>query len=436
MERLTCEETYQRLKDIGSRTLDILSGEGRKDFDAASFAEKEFSDSFLRPLPFGQYLTEAARNDTHRTHLLYVVAGAVDVFLKEGHQLTNNNREFNKFQAALNATATEADFDKEEMNRLCLCAALYHDLGKAIARERHPYEGYHLIHDLGSTQHIENGNSITLNEDFRNWLCAGMTRDTEIEYYRFFSKLMRYHDMWGNITTGEASIVMFSCTLDITESHVSGHKIFLGRLLLLNLADQFGTPSLFGEDNKPRHLNPDKLEHLLLHWNEVAAVLDRTKGYQEEARKGLMIHAEREGETVERLVALMGAAVIEVVKSQIQQTLRAECGGRFHFFCKDFGVVRLSYALRFFRKLGKLAKQEKLAPDRQAALIIRILKRIVETYESLIRANREQGRETGIEMSWLTRSEPVRDSIIQSLLGNSPEALSWIDDEISAFPCG
>lgn len=56
--------------------------------------------------------------------------------------------------------------------------------------------------------------------------------------------------------------------------------------------------------------------------------------------------------------------------------------------------------------------------------------------ESLIRANREQGRETGIEMSWLARSDPVRDSIIKSLLGQSPEALSWIDDKISAFPCG
>ncbi len=149
-----------------------------------------------------------------------------------------------------------------------------------------------------------------------------------------------------------------------------------------------------------------------------------------------MANAEREGETVERLVALLRAAGIEVANSQVQQTLRAECGGRFHFFCKDFGVMRLAYALRFFRRLAELALEAGRPPDRQAALVIRILKRIVDTYESLIRANREQGRETGIEMSWLARSASVRDSIIKSLLGQSPEALSWIDDEISAFPCG
>ncbi len=265
MKRLTCEETYEHLREIGNRTLDMLYGKKRDDLDSASLAEQELSDSFLLPLPFGKYLVESAGNDAHRTHLLYVITGAVDAFLNGGHRFTNHSRQFNRFHASLNATAAEAGYDEEELNRLCLCAALYHDLGKAIARERHPYEGYHLVHDLGSIQKIQRTGDRTLNEDFREWLCDGMAHDAGIGYYRFFSKLMRYHDMWGNITTGEASVVMFSCALDLTESRVAGHTVFLGRLLLLNLADQFGTPSLFQKDGKPQHLNPKVLTHLLEH---------------------------------------------------------------------------------------------------------------------------------------------------------------------------
>ncbi|HPM81702.1 MAG TPA: hypothetical protein PLF81_13430, partial [Candidatus Anammoximicrobium sp.] len=185
----------------------------------------------------------------------------------------------------------------------------------------------------------------------------------------------------------------------------------------------------------PRRVRPDVLESLMEHWKEVADILRKSSGVPELARAGLMAHAEREGETVERLVALLSAAGVKIAAAEVQDTLRAECGGRFSFFCRDFGVVRLAYALRFFRRLRELANEKGVTSDKQAALVIKILKRIVDTYESLIRANRDQGRETGIEMSWLARSDAVRDSIIESLLGQSPEALSWVDDEISAFPC-
>lgn len=440
---LPFEEVSQKIESIGQGTLDnLFNKEKRKQFDPKAFADKELSDEFLQQLPFGEHLCKSAQQETGvlstRVHLLYVIAAATEVF-RNGGRIPNPCRDFTLFQPGLMEATVRAGLNKDYLSKLCCCAALYHDIGRAIALERHPYEGYHIVHDLGAVEPLP-GDPPPETQVFKNWISQsrspGMSPSESATYFRFFSRLLRYHDMWGNITTGEASVVMFSCALELSESRAEGHIAFLGHLLLLNLADQFGTPGLLGRDGKPQGIPDSVRDHLLEHWTAVASAVRETRGDAESIRSELMKHAEREGETIERITALLHAAHIDYAKPEVEFALRTECGGKFSAFCKDFGVVRLAYALRFFRCVSDLSKKRKLTVDRQALLVIRTLKRIVDTYESLIRANKEQGRETGIEMSWLSRNTAVQSSIVWSLIGESPGVWGWIDDEVSAFPCG
>ncbi len=358
--------------------------------------------------------------------------------------------EFSTFHARLMAEAAEEKYNQNMLRKVSIVSALYHDLGKAISGERHPYEGYHIIKDLGQVRMVENGSQeIPASKDFRKWFEASddlKGGEEEANYFfRFFLKLLRYHDMWGNITTGEASMVMLSSAIDLND-RPSGAKIFLGHLVLLNLADQFGTPALYKKtDCKPQCLDSEMLRALIGRWNIVANVLSKTREDPEEVRAELLRSAGQASETVNRLYALLRASGISIKERRdVNEILKAVCGGRYYAFCEDFGVVRLSYALRFFRSLRERAEQEnsylpldrQFTPYRQALLVLTVLKRILDTYEPLIRANKAQKSETGIEMSWLARSDEVKDSIIQTLLGQEREsALSWIDDEVSAFPC-
>jgi len=228
---------------------------------------------------------------------------------------------------------------------------------------------------------------------------------------------------------------MFASALEVTETTAAPHVNFLGNLLLLNLADQFGSFGFFDKgDEMPAGIPYSTLDACLDVWKKLSDVLMETQGDAQHTRQLLMQLAQREASVVARITSLLNSAGIECDKYQVQQTLKSVCLNKFVLFCRLFGVVRLSYALRFFRELAKKAREEGLDSDRARSLVVDILFRIVNTYEGLIRAQEGQGRETGIEMAWLKRSNEVCSSIVSSLVGGA-EVHDWIADEISAFPC-
>jgi len=478
MARDSMDQLCDKLIKIGSETTQHLFGspEERKAFDPALYARTELSDDFLRTLPFGGYLADSAnfnpqkkpgQVDDARIHMLYVISGVVGALSGDKAKFPSSSNEFVAFHAKLMSDTTAEGFKEEILKKVCIVAALYHDIGKAIAGERHPYEGFHMVKDLGQVEMVEDlgqapivsgkpnkPKKLSASKDFRTWFeeaieiegIKGIEKEKEANYYfRFFTKLLRYHDMWGNITTGEASMVMLSSAIDL-DDRPPGAIVFLGHLLLLNLADQFGTKFLFDKvDRKPIKLDNAKLQSLLAHWKVVYKVLEESGGNPEIVHEMLLKKAGQATETVDRLYALLKESEINIKgKTDVDDILKDVCGGRYYAFCEDFGVMRLSYALRFFRELGKMANEQnkilppdrKVTPYRQASLVIAVLKRILDTYEALIQANKQQRRETGIEMSWLSRSDKVLSSIIRALLGLEREAaLSWIDDEVSAYPC-
>jgi len=477
---LEFEDIINELKNLSKKIIIELKNE--EDSILNDYIKGKLIETILKKCPFSSHLIRSVTqkdNNNNRVideksmrHLLFMIVGGVNVFsTKRGEDITTECNEFKSFYNKLNDMVCnpkrETYINEEYLNNVCILSCLYHDIGKAIATEKHPSEGYQIIEGLGAVENIDteyltnkdelgadesekNINNITKLDYFKNWLTKPLNKNDnnnhdnnekfiqEKEYiFRFFTKLLRYHDIWGNITTGEASIVNLASTLDITESIPEIHLVFLGHLLLLNIADQYATESFFDEVKKiPQHINNDLLKKVIKKYNEVSEIISETKGDKESIKISLMEIAERERSTVDRICYLLYESGIKVESPKVNDILRSVCGGKYATFCRTFGAVRLCYALRFFKQIAKLSREEKLSPEKQCYNIVKILNRIVITYESLINTNKNQGIITGIEMSWLTRNEDISESIVKSLIKRSPNILSWIDDEISAFPCG
>lgn len=101
-------------------------------------------------------------------------------------------------------------------------AALWHDIGKGILRARHAMEGADYI------QNLNDGQRKDLKENAK-------IDDNTIQ---LFADLIRYHDYFGVLATGEASPLLFSDVLyPVSNQSISTNRHFLALLLLLNIAD-------------------------------------------------------------------------------------------------------------------------------------------------------------------------------------------------------
>ncbi|MBN1612029.1 MAG: hypothetical protein JW940_35690 [Polyangiaceae bacterium] len=409
--------------------------------------EPEFSDKFLSneklgEVPFGDRLAQSMANG-RRKHVTYVIA-AMNAIARGGQDILSavQDREghVGMVAAGLVQDATKSGFSDAYLKQLHLCSALYHDIGKSIARDRHPYEGYHLMNDLAAAAKSASDKSeATL---FLEWLADGIreyssVRRNEKEAERLLLSLVRYHDLWGNITTGEASLVSLASALQPTEASHHTHLVYLGSLFLLSLADQFGTIGLgYDYDVKlPEPVPAEAVTRAAQVWHTVTGILQRSEGSVEDARERLMSAAQAEHETVQRVCLLLGASHITVSADEVQRMLQSVCGADFASFCREFGVVRLAYALRFFRKLRDAAVHANRSAQQQAVMVGEVLTRVVRTFRALITKGQDEHRQTTIEMSALTRDKELAEAIVASIVSRDMEALRWIDDEVSAYPC-
>jgi len=449
------DEIIQYLKNLSDEV--IIKLQDNREEISSEYINDKISDELLKKCPFGEYLCKSVHNNKSREHLFYMIVGGVNIFSsKRGEDITSRCNEYRNFYNDYDKMICSLIDNKflnfvndDYLKNVCIISCLYHDIGKSIAKEKHPSEGYQIIEGLGAVTH-EASKEMTDLEYFKEWLTKPLVSNLQIKsekkeqfekekvfIFRFFTKLLRYHDIWGNITTGEASIIMLAITLDITESREDSHLVFLGSLLLLNIADQYATVSFFNKDNnQPQSIPENILKNVIQKWDNVYKIIKDSSSDKESIKVSLMEIAEKERSTVERICFLLEESGILVDESKINDILRSVCGGRYADFCKKFGAVRLCYALRFFKKIANVSRKKSKSHENQCYNVINILNRIVITYESLISTNKEQGIITGIEMSWLTRNNEIGGCIVNSLIDGSPNILSWIDDEISAFPCG
>lgn len=358
-------------------------------------------------------------------------------------------------------------FENRDLDKaLIRVAALYHDVGQLISTDRHISRGVHLLRDVNvrNRQEIEN------------------LFDDIIDKRNFWA-LLRHHDLYGCLCTGEASLPAISDMVSWTHPKDSTHRIIKSVakhftfLLWLNIADVnarlFNIPSLGGITTVEacRYLND---------WKNIKNFLTNDKGNprevkREEFKNWLLEIASRPEMTINRITRLISSGYRkemgsippdQIIETFVEEELQALLGPRLEIFCYRFArFCKLEYGLRFFYLLIRHAlieaglieyknkknesdypKDEAIKKSKQESeelvfkalrIIVNrtclILNRIVEEYGHLVDNNHITTLRVGVDMSGLMRPKETGWSICQSLKQAQSRALWWISDEISVW---
>lgn len=261
--------------------------------------------------------------------------------------------------------------DEPTWRRLRLTAFL-HDIGKALDPSRHPILGWHILIDLASVGPSDREAAQAIRQGLET---AKGTNGAE--EYRRFALLVRDHDKFGNITTGEASYVVLARLVSLGSQ--TGRSLQqLRDTWLLNLADMAGT-----YDARLPHRSParartpaqadakrpdvakaldvrlDNFDALIADWKTIVAVLSQAS--YAAVTRGLREASETPEFTLQRirrlLIAragswprLLDALTLEVVEEALET--HVSCNDLLPF-CRDFAMVaKLDYALQFWNELA------------------------------------------------------------------------------------
>jgi hypothetical protein len=191
---------------------------------------------YLDPFPFSTYLKRVWINDDRypdhgpkvlaaMNHLVFPQPQLDDV-LRGGRSRAQLSRLSMSVTQAMQILSLKKADEADEAANLLRIAALYHDIGKYIISERHPVIGWHIIQHMDPKQ-----------KDRLRDFCRGE------ESFRLLMVVLRDHDQFGVLSTGEAS---FPILLGAANS---GHGLdtqeqIISALLLCNLADMAGVPKL------------------------------------------------------------------------------------------------------------------------------------------------------------------------------------------------
>jgi hypothetical protein len=168
-------------------------------------------------------------------------------------------------------------------------AALYHDIGKTINRERHGLLGKHLLETLSDPETTE----------LRNLL-----RDGGEDNFSLLIELVGHHDLFGTLCTGEASRPVLMDALRLKD-----RTKILGSQATLNIADIFSTL-------RSRNLKMDMriFETVLTDWK---FMVDRIKEemarepvlFQTSMEKTVLFYSQQREYAAERIKRLIVSAI-------------------------------------------------------------------------------------------------------------------------------
>jgi hypothetical protein len=282
-----------------------------------------------------------------------------------------HNRDVFELVAAIFANLTELDAHATgiskgtdaSLERKLRLAAFLHDTGKALEQSRHPILGWHVLLDLASVG--------TSDKEAKQVLLSNLTiinaSRPEAEY-RWVARLIRDHDKFGVISTGEASYVILSSLLHYGRTDAATSLAQLRDTWLLNLADIGGTlPAQPAQSELPRlpkllqtlKLRQDKFNALTADWK---VVYETTSGKTfSSALEGLRQASETPEFTVTRIRRLLlersavwGALAGYFTEDLVQEALETHFAPRdLLSFCRELGMVaKLDYALQFWNELA------------------------------------------------------------------------------------
>jgi hypothetical protein len=324
-------------------------------------------------------------------------------------------------------------------------ATLYHDIGKYIIKERHPTVGWYTLEYIDPNQ-----------KDALRSLVGG--RD---DYLQLLMILIRDHDQFGVLCTGEASYPILLRAATSLGSNPDDQKRIISAMMWLNLADMAGTPGL--------ELQSDDVDKLVNDWKWTIETLDTSieKGLSFDAfviekassedlveRRICRLLLESSRNAPKRLEELTRRVsnepfVTQLVRNQLRTVYPTRIPRQ--QFCSQYThVCKLDYGKRFFSALVEYCEGEPKSGEQRSLplwaekrvattdlvyAVLAILRRITSTYSAMVNAENGLGNLIGVEMKDLTpRNAPEKTArIIDLLLRSHYPGLSWMMSDVPAW---
>ena len=399
----------------------------------AALAREPWPDAeLLAALPFGHDLAglvDPMRDptDNHDTpgHVRAVVGRALRINAGGLSAVVNTHNQALLYQMAELEIDYQAIFESPEMRQrgwsaqaakgYLAVAALYHDIGKIIQRERHPTIGYyHLQHSPDQA---------ALRSMFR----------TELDHWLFLH-IIRHHDVFGVVSTGEGSLAALVDLIPLREMSEAERLGIFHLFLRINLADIAGTIQV----------SESKVQHMMTDLRRAAAAMPAggkgttpTPGL---AFREALIEADtgvgRAVARIQRLLAEPGLAAyqdpgLDIV---IERELMAIQGSNVRQFANTFShVCKLDYLLRFVRALQTQAQAEGKPVRVVVSAFLALLCRVVNEYGDLTERRNGERRRIGIALKGWTREPGMTRQLCSMLFDDTHLALQWATEEAAAW---
>lgn len=398
----------------------------------------------ITTLPFGQYLerlfypmetTLASHQDPKGANHLHAVMKNMDLLLSgepssilsdganphcaEGSTFLEMtyHQMWHGISSEAVSTALFQPASHQAIKTFLRVAALYHDIGKAINADRHPAIGWYLVSSMYPEERVK--------------LQAMLTR-TEL---RTLLTIIRDHDKFGVLSTGEASLPLLASITNLMQEEVRVQEERLTTLMLVSLADMSASIPL----------TSCVAETVVRDWNSFTKALENAWGDRGRLLPQIIREAQQYENTVERIRRLLLTVSLDTTeqwatiddRELISDVLKTTFMNHVDVFCQDFALVaKLDYSLRFFRLVVQECHQQGInSPSAITHIIINILKGIVETYSEMLHTGRGHYRLIGIEFSGLTpvHAPEKAKALIHLLLERPAEGLAWLLSDVPAW---
>ncbi|MGB4059944.1 MAG: hypothetical protein WBK26_06990 [Burkholderiaceae bacterium] len=294
-------------------------------------------------------------------------------------------------------------------------AALYHDIGKIVQRDRHPTIGYY--HLLFAPEQAS---------------LRGMFR-TELDHWLFLH-IIRFHDVFGVVSTGEGSLAALVDLIPLREMSEAERLGILHLFLRINLADIAGTVPV--RETKIRHMMTDLRR-------AAAAMPAGGKGTQPTAgvafREALIEADTGVGRAVARFQRMLAEPGLPEYQDEgldivIERELMAIQGSNVRQFATTFShVCKLDYLLRFVRALQNHAQAQGKPVRVVVTAFVALLCRVVNEYGDLTHRAGGGRRRIGIALKGWTREPATTAKMCSMLFEDSHLALQWATEEATAW---
>lgn len=390
------------------------------------------TDALLAELPFGRDLMglvdhERDPKDNRDTpgHVRAVVKKALQINEYGLSAVVQTDDDDLLFQMADLECDYLAIFESPEMQRrgwsaraahgYIAVAALYHDIGKIIQRERHTTIGYY---------HLQyNPEQAAL----RAMFC------TELDHWLFLH-IIRFHDVFGIISTGEGSLAALVDLIPMREMSEAERLGILHLFLRVTLADIAGTVPV----------REAKIRNMMTDLRRAAAAMPSggkgtrpTEGLS--VREALIEADTSVGRAVARIQRMLAEPGLPEYQDEgldivIERELMAIQGSNVRQFANTFShVCKLDYLLRFVRALQNQAKEQGRPVRMVVNAFVALLCRVVNEYGDLTYRAGGDRRRIGIALKGWTR-EPVTTAKLCSMLFDDTHlALQWATEEATAW---